>query len=774
VPNLNFKVGADISGLKRGLAEARREVSRGLGNISLPGIGGGLLRGGIGATVGLVMKRAVDDYVKLAGAVQKFGATAQASAERASTLIGVAQQLGIETSTLEGAFTALKTAVANHPEQFKALGIALEGADGRARKLIDVFADLRARLAGATKDAGTLQVAQELLGGAYDELLPLLGLTNDELAEMGTRVSELGGVIDQEGIQKAQEWQTQVKELELNWTNFTNTFGQFVVPGLINGLQGLGQAFDTFGSALHDFWENNVQGTAHALSGGSLGREFRNPLDVVGEAMDAAQRRHDQLVARQRATAAAVVNAGGRGSGPGLGFATQRALGGGRDAVADAIHDQIDAIRDQAKTQEQATRDALEAYTREREGAIDTARKVADAWDKERHRTIDALRAEEDASQRSYRARIDQMREAIATRERERNHAIAAIREEIEAESAAFDAREEQRSAEREVLEERLRAIDEQDRAETAAAELRQAQDELAAAQADEPVRVRSESLEEFQQRHDEWVKRVADAEKRLAEVQAQQSEDAARAAIEAQIRALDNATSTDRKEVEVRRATHDEKIALLETEAQADRERTDDAITLLQKRADAEKEQFDARIALLEEEAALRKTEDDARVAAMQKELEAHTQQVNDELEAKRRETDATISELQKQLEAHQRTAQAIRDAHQNINRTITYTVVMNGAPPTGIGGGTPGLVGQPIVAAQHGLDAIVGPGFGGPRFIYAGEGGAPEEVHIGPVGRGRGGGREELHVYLDGKELNSVIARRSYRDYRINGGQN
>jgi hypothetical protein len=42
-------------------------------------------------------------------------------------------------------------------------------------------------------------------------------------------------------------------------------------------------------------------------------------------------------------------------------------------------------------------------------------------------------------------------------------------------------------------------------------------------------------------------------------------------------------------------------------------------------------------------------------------------------------------------------------------------------------------------VIAAASGFDGIVGPGHGGARLILAGEGGAPEEVHVGPVG-GRG----------------------------------
>jgi TP901 family phage tail tape measure protein len=199
-----------------------------------------LLSGGIAAAGLALVKKAIGDYLDLAKSVQQFGVTAQASAQQASTLIGVARQLSIETSTLDGAFNSLKTAVAAHPEQFAALGIALENADGSARPLIDVFADLRTRLAGATKDAGTLQVAQELLGASYKDLLPLLGLTEQQLAAFEARVIESGGVIDEQGIQKAMEWQVQTRELESTWVSFTNTFGQIVVPGLVNAAQGLG------------------------------------------------------------------------------------------------------------------------------------------------------------------------------------------------------------------------------------------------------------------------------------------------------------------------------------------------------------------------------------------------------------------------------------------------------------------------------------------------------------------------------------------------------
>jgi hypothetical protein len=44
------------------------------------------------------------------------------------------------------------------------------------------------------------------------------------------------------------------------------------------------------------------------------------------------------------------------------------------------------------------------------------------------------------------------------------------------------------------------------------------------------------------------------------------------------------------------------------------------------------------------------------------------------------------------------------------------------------------------------------------------------PEEFAFGGAG---GRGREELHVYLDGRELQSVVSRRMYHEYRLSGGK-
>ena len=536
--------------LLRGLARgAARTAAQGTG-IGLPFLGGGLggFAGGIaGAAVVAAVKATISSYIDLANAVQQFGVTAQASATQASTLIGVGRQLGIDTATLDAAFNSLKSAVANNPEQFDALGIALKNTDGSARPLIDVFEEVRSKIAGATKDSGTLQLAQELLGGSYKDLLPLLGLTDQQLADLEARVVESGGVIDEHGIQKANEWQVEVRELEGMWVSFTNTFGQAVVPTLINAAQGLGQAFDTLGTIIHDSLAN-----AAAFLSGSGGT---NPLDVIGNAMDSAQGRHDEQVARISATASAIVNASRSGSGPSLGGATRNALAAQQRADQQALRDRIQAIQDEARAREDQMREALDAFTKERDAAI---------------RTIED---EQKASEKAHNAEIDR------------------IQNEQDAYQEAFRVRDQARSDEIDRLREQIRATTELSDAEKNRQDLADAEAQLSIEQNVEVFRSKSETENDYAQAVRNQQNRVKDAEKKVGDARKKIAQDTAKAEIEARIRAIEAEREADRRLLDDKKRAADAQLAAIRKQMADEKEQSDKRIQQLRDQQAAERD---------------------------------------------------------------------------------------------------------------------------------------------------------------------------------------
>jgi hypothetical protein len=783
VPDLSFRVGADIGPLRRAIGDARREITRGLGSIG--GIGGLLTGAGLAAGA----TKAVTDHVERAKDIAKLAQLANASIAEASKLLATGQVFGVTSDKMADALRNVTQVASSQPDLFKDIGVATEDASGKSRQAIDIFNDVRRAVSEGGNDYGTTTAAAKIFGRSVSDIYPFLRASEEQVKATTERLQQMGVVMSTDDVDAALAFAGSLKVAEMHGQALSSQIAGVLIPILGGLAEAAMVAGDMLGAMISTGSGNGVQNffrsldaVLHTNSGRTRIDEFGNRITEydkgpgrTAEEGELLAKLNAQVAAKEkiRADFAKLAKLGlTGGAGGSFEFPALGGGGRGRDTVADAMRDEIDAIRDKAKTQEQTTRDALEAHKRERESAIESARDVADAWEKERRRNIEAVRDGADAHQEATRDRIQQIREEIAEREKQRSRAIAAIRDEIEAERSAFDEREAARQAQRDAITAELQALDERDRDEDRAAALQTARDQVAAALAEEPVRIRSESLDEFRDRHQQWTEQLAEAERRLAELQEQQAEEVAREAIEAKLREVDAATNADRQELDVARAAHEQRLALIEAEEEREREAAEAAIERLEKVAAETQKQFEAQLERLEAEAELERAVSDARIEEMQRQLRAHTAQVEAEIEAKQRETEATLSELEKQLTAHQRVGAAIAAAHQNIQRTITYTVVTNGVAAGAViagprmGGlrefatGGSGIITQPTLLVNART---------GQAYASVAEHG-PEEFAFGGAGSR---GRDEIHIYLDGREMQAVISRRSYQQYRLSGGK-
>lgn len=743
--DLTFRVDADIASLKKALASARREASAGLAAIG--GVGSLLT----GAGIVVAAQNAISSYVDRSKDIARLAQLANSSIAEASQLLATGEQFGVTSDKFSDALRNVSQAASKNPDDFKAIGVALTDTEGKARRNIDIFTDVRRTLSAGANDYRTTAAAAKILGRSVEDLYPYLRASEAQVQSVSEAAQTMGLVMSEENVKAALEFAGSMRLAGAQADSFVGSIIAKVLPWLTRVIDESLKVTDRIGASKdRRTWRITeedskipVIGGIANLIGNAADAAFGVPSEQARE-IDAYVDKRAQIRADWAKLIEAQLLAGGSGS------ISLPDLGGsrGRDTAADAMKDHIDAIKAEAAAKEQAARDELETYDRTRAAALDTARKVADAWDKERHRNIDGIREEAAAAQKATQDRVDQMRSQIAEREKQRNAAIAAIRAEMAADDDAFNAREAGRNAERDALNEQLREMDQAKRLEQRATELQAAEDDVAKAKAGEPVRVRSESLAEFQKRHDDWVQQVADAEKHLAEVQKSQADDVAREQIDDKLRAIDEASKADRKAADERKKAHEDEIARIQQESAADQDKTDAVIANLEATSKAQQEAFDAQVKRLSDEADIAKAVSDAKLEAYARETAAHDQQVADNLKALARETDETVAELQRQLELHQRNAQSISNAYPNIERTIT-------------------AAGPNLIAAAGGFDGIVTPG----PLSLAGVSDLAGVTHSLAQGMLSGAGSglalptpdvdpRSVRVYLDGREISATVS--------------
>jgi len=546
-------------------AGVARTATNAIKSIPVPGLGtvGGLA--GI-AGVSFAVQKATGDYIELANVTKQLAIESGATTERMSTMIGVAAQLHIGTDALSSAFRGVKTAMETEEgqRQLEALGVAFKDVDGNARPVIDVFDDLHKKFASAKMDAGTLQVAQQLLGRDYREALPLLALSAAAYAEMAQRVRELGEVMDDTGIAKAKAYELQMHEVNI----VLRQFGQVAVPIATGALQGLGQVFDTLGTAARNFW---------TALGGKEGQGSINPFDAIDE----AQKRHNDQAQRNADAAKAIVDAGKTGGGAeSLGFASQEKAA----AATQAIQDQIKAVQDLAAEEERRLRRALDGYDKERQTAIDT------------------INAEQ------------------AARSKQHDAELRAIDDELRARQDAFDARDRLRSDEIGALQEEIRATGELLNLEQDRKAIADAEAGLRTAQGVTVYRNAYRTALDYYTAVTGQQQRVRDAEQKLADAKKKLDQDVARSAIEARIRALQQEGELEKRALADYKRDAEIRLQAIRDQMAKEKEQADTRIAQLQAEMKAEQERV---------KDAIEKLQDETRVtiAELQKRLSAHLQ---------------------------------------------------------------------------------------------------------------------------------------------------
>lgn len=767
----------------------------GLGAGPVGGVVGGFI-GGVNPIVAAAIAAATGiraSIEALTGAVQQSRELALVlgtTTEQASRLVAIGQQLGVSADSLSVAMRTMAVATENSPEIFQALGVALQDTDGKARPLIDVFNDVRDRLARAGNDTRLMAYAQALFGRSILEILPLIRANADRVRELGDEAERSGSIIGDTQVDAATRWSRTLQTLQMTLGNVGQAFATMFVPLIVNGALLVGQAFDAIGSSIREMQKLAPAPPPGFVTGGAgieaikadlarrraeieqmLGGPIQFPWERDpraggrGGAPEAERMRREQLEERghplapttpweaiergmgDAATRAAelrrrmqefVDSALGLGKGPvGEGLPPMPKEGdadGAKRRQIDLIRSQMDAIREVADARTEAIREALEGEDRLRQSQIETA---------EQQRRAVA---------QTYEARVEQIREEQRALDRLTRDRLQAINDELEA-------RDRLRAVETKALQEQISALDASDKAQQDAAALTEATASLEEERTKDVRRVRSESLDDYRRRvqqHNDELRRL---EENLARVQTEQAKRAARESLQARIEAIGQAGEADKS------ATAD-RVQRIQREQQARKDQADDEIAQLGKEAAARDQAFARAIANLEALRAASKLAADQQIADV------------------RRYTEEWLRNLQKQI-----------DAIEGRSRAVPPGFVLPGGAPVGApvfapvpGGGLPSQTGTfggvALTSSTQAFFKSIGMAGGGEillrepaalvglnsgRPIAVGGEAGPELVSFGSPR----GSRQTVAIFkIDGREFARAVARGEYREYRGEGG--
>ena len=163
---------------------------------------------------------------------QKMGMTAEAYQEWDFIM----QHCGASMDSLKSSMKTLATAAETGNAAFEKIGLSQEQIANMSQE--DLFAATIAGLQGIDDTTERTYLASQLLGRGATELGPLLNMTAEETAEMRDRVHELGGVMSDEGVKAAAQFEDSLQDLETAFSGIKRSLAGEFLPGVTKAMDG--------------------------------------------------------------------------------------------------------------------------------------------------------------------------------------------------------------------------------------------------------------------------------------------------------------------------------------------------------------------------------------------------------------------------------------------------------------------------------------------------------------------------------------------------------
>lgn len=179
--------------------------------------------------------------------IDKMSQNMGISAEAYQEWDAVMQHSGTSMESLKSGMNTLTKAAATGSEAFEALGISQEDLASMSRE--DLFSATIAALQGMEDETQRTYIASQLLGDSASDLGALLNTSAEETQAMKDRVRELGGIMSNESVAAAAQYQDSLQDLQTAFAGVSKGLISEFLPGLSQVMDGLTEIFSGNGES---------------------------------------------------------------------------------------------------------------------------------------------------------------------------------------------------------------------------------------------------------------------------------------------------------------------------------------------------------------------------------------------------------------------------------------------------------------------------------------------------------------------------------------------
>lgn len=196
---------------------------------------------GAAIATGKAFIEAANDVSEWGNTIDKESQKMNMSAEGYQTWAFILEHAGASIDGMKTAMKKLTIAAEEGNDAFSALGISQEQLAAMTPE--ETWAATIEALQNVADEGERTALANELLGKGAVELAPLFNMTAAETDELKTQVKELGGIMSDDAVKAAAEYQDELQNMRVALDGVKNNMMSKFLPGMSQVMKGLSMVF---------------------------------------------------------------------------------------------------------------------------------------------------------------------------------------------------------------------------------------------------------------------------------------------------------------------------------------------------------------------------------------------------------------------------------------------------------------------------------------------------------------------------------------------------
>jgi len=196
---------------------------------------------GAAIATGKAFIQAANDVSEWGNTVDKESQKMNMTAEGYQTWAFILEHAGASIDGMKNAMKKLTIAAEENNEAFAALGISEEQLSAMSPE--ETWNATIEALQNVADEGERTALANELLGKGAVELAPLFNMTAEETDELKTQVKELGGIMSDDAVKAAAEYQDELQNMRVALDGVKNNMMSKFLPGMSQVMKGLSMVF---------------------------------------------------------------------------------------------------------------------------------------------------------------------------------------------------------------------------------------------------------------------------------------------------------------------------------------------------------------------------------------------------------------------------------------------------------------------------------------------------------------------------------------------------